>query len=160
MADDIKCLTDSRVKAMEIIKQKMVELKNQNDCLGGENTELKERVLSLSKNYEDLIIENENLTKQLKDLKDEAQNTEDELTARVNILKEDLGEADKRADNSERQVVYLLKRVQHQEDLIAKYMDDYRGTGQFIDESIKELIDLWLVLSPDVRLYRQCDEYY
>ena len=142
MADDIKCLTDSRVKAMEIIKQKMVELKNQNDCLGGENTELKERVLTLSKNYEDLIIENENLTKQLKDLKDEAQNTEDELTARVNILKEDLGEADKRADNSERQVVYLLKRVQHQEDLIAKYMDDYRGTGQFIDESIKELIDL------------------
>lgn len=142
MADDIKCLTDSRVKAMEIIKQKMVELKNQNDDLGADNTELKDRVVSLSKNYEDLIIENENLSKRLKETEESSQNTEDDLMARVNILKEDLAEADKRADNSERQVVYLLKKVQHQEDLLSQYMDDYRGTGQFIDDSLKELIDI------------------
>ena len=33
MAEDIKCLTESRMRAMEIIKQKMVEMKNQNEKL-------------------------------------------------------------------------------------------------------------------------------
>ena len=39
-----------------------------------------------------------------RELTKSSQDTEDELTARINILKEDLHEADKRADNSERQV--------------------------------------------------------
>ena len=34
MTDDIKCITDSRLRAMEIIKQKMVEMKGQNEKLG------------------------------------------------------------------------------------------------------------------------------
>lgn len=41
------------------------------------------------------------------------------------------------------QVVYLLKKVQHQEDLVAAYMEDYKGTGQFIDDSVNELMDIW-----------------
>ncbi|KAL5251555.1 hypothetical protein ACHWQZ_G017053 [Mnemiopsis leidyi] len=142
MAEDIKCLTESRMRAMEIIKQKMVEMKNQNEKLTSENADLSDRVQTLSKSYEELIIENENLAKELKELTKTSQNTEDELTARINILKEDLHEADKRADNSERQVVYLLKRVQQQEDLVAAYMEDYKGTGQFIDDSMNELIDI------------------
>jgi hypothetical protein len=40
------------------------------------------------------------------------------------------------------QVVYLLKRVQQQEDLVAAYMEDYKGTGQFIDDSVNELLDI------------------
>lgn len=142
MAEDIKCLTDSRMRAMEIIKQKMVEMKIQNEKLVSQNAELTERSTTLGKSYEELIIENENLSKRLKDLEESSQTTEDELTARGHILKEDLHDADRRADNSERQVVYLLKRVQEQDDLIAKYMDDYKGTGQFIDDSMNELIDI------------------
>lgn len=142
MADDIKCLTDSRMRAMEIIKQKMVEMKQQNEKLVEDNAKWEEKFTSLSKNYEELVIENENLSKRLKELEESTSNNEDDLLQRLNILKEDLHDADKRADNSERQVVFLLKRVQEQEDLIGKYMDDYKGTGQFIDESINELIDI------------------
>jgi len=43
-----------------------------------------------------------------RDLEESSQTTEDELTARGHILKEDLHDADRRADNSERQVNLLL----------------------------------------------------
>eukprot|EP00116_Pleurobrachia_bachei_P017821 sb/3478083/ len=77
-----------------------------------------------------------NLIVEILDMEESSSAIQDDLMSRVNILKEDLHDADRRADNSERQVVFLLKKVQEQDDMITKYMSDYKGTGQFIDDRI------------------------
>jgi len=135
-------MDEHRLKAMECIKQKMVELKNQNDKLLERNADLEEKYTTVSSTYEDLILENENLSTRLKVLEDTTTEKEDKMMEKVAILKEDLDDADKRADNSERQVVHLLKRVQEQEDILTKYQNDFNLSCKFIDDSISELKDI------------------
>lgn len=135
-------MDESRLKAMECIKQKMVELKNQNDRLLERNADLEEKYTTVSKQYEDLILENENLSTRLKVLEDTTADREEKMMEKVAILKDDLEDADKRADNSERQVIHLLKRVQDQEDRLTKYQNDFDLSCKFIDESISELKDI------------------